>query len=101
MIFSSGVTVGSHKQPDADYAKRQRQDHAHGEISREISELPVGLSRKFDNDPRQPITQREDARGAARMGQCLEAMGGDADSEKQHEAFERRLIKLARMARQK
>src|SRR5438046_1316175 len=35
------------------------------------------------------------------MGQCIEAMSGDAHREKQHEAFKYCLIKLARMARQK
>ena len=67
---------------------------------REVAEEGVGLAEELDEDAREPIDQREDARRAAGMLQRAIAVGGDAHGEEQHQPLEQRLVELARMAGQ-
>src|SRR5579863_6808115 len=74
------------------------EQHSHGQSAPEKAQLRIGLAEKLARDTRQAVADGEAAGDDARP---LERAETDQNIEhnKQHDAFERRFIKLAGMAR--
>ena len=89
------------READAGEHQRDAQQHAHGEPrAPQKAELGVRLAEEFADDAGDAIAERESAGDEAGP---LERAGAhqQRQHDEQHDAFERRLIELARMARQR
>ena len=84
---------------DADDDHRDRQQHALGQPAGEIADLDVGLAEELGEGARDAIAGDEGAGDEAGRGQLVIAVGQQAQDEEEHDAFQRRLVELARMAR--
>src|SRR4029077_14982338 len=85
---------------DAAQHQRNAQQHAHGESAPEEAELNVGLAKQFGSDARHAIAKRKTSGDDAGPLERAEAHH-EAEYGEEHDAFQRRFIELARMARQR
>src|SRR5262245_17414977 len=85
---------------DAREHQRQRQQRSHGQPAPQEAELWIGLAKMFADRARDRVAEAERAQDETRS---LERAGADQRGEQheQQQAFERRLVELARVARQR
>src|SRR5690606_37825931 len=80
---------------------RQAEHHAHGEPAAiEVADLRVRQAHELHRDAREGVADAENSGDEPGPAQREADMRGEADDEEEDEAFEQRLVELARMARQ-
>jgi len=90
---------GTPDQPGPEYDHRNGIDDA-GRQKADIERIAdIRLAHEFHRAAEDPIEDEEQAEGQAGALERMKFVRGEPQDKEQHDAFERRLIELARMAR--